>query len=536
MNSSQRNLHHKLPQQAFTLNGQTYDPREDHWVLINGIDRRYLHFDLFRECFSEELFNSIKQYFIWQVKNYTVALAQMYYLGLKDFVLTIYPGGKNVTNISVSEVISYCAKEKSDTYKRNVKYICCNLYKLGLPGIVNKDYVAINQIYIKPPRQGVAVNTCDPKKGPFTESEFQLLCDAIHDSYLSDVIDNNSYLLCLLLANLGQRPRQMAWLKACDLITEFGEGGSIRYFINMPMDKQGHVEPRTEFRKLQLHSEFAELLQERINNIKQEYLNLGLEENFDLDQLPLLPKWENNTCENLKYHIKSSQLWYKVSKGLPKSIGKILDRCGEEISLTPRRFRFTRGTNLMLNGATQDSIAYNMCHSSRQSAKPYIEFGAKHAEIIDKVIAPFHEPVINAFKGKVFERTNIVGTQQTYIPVGAAKRFDEAGFCVKPSGCAVYLPDSTEPEAFLARVPFACYRCLSFNAWNDIEIHQEHLEILIQERDMALKAFNKNGPAKQPGMAMALDPTIVAVESVIAKIEVGDISEFDLETEMVDSF
>jgi len=362
------------------------------------------------------------------------------------------------------------------------------------------------------------------------------LWDSIHESYLADRLDDNTYLLCLLLANLGQRPRQMAWLKLCDFTSEYGEGGSIRYFINMPMDKQGHIHPRTEFRKLQLNSEFAEFIQARIEDIKQEYLNLGLNEDYDLDQLPLLPRWENNTHENLKYHSISGSINTAISRKLPKIIDTVLDRHGNKMNLNPRRFRFTRGTNMMLNGATQDSIAYNLCHSNRDSSKTYIEFGAKHAEIIDKGVASFHEPVINAFQGKIFKRPNIAGSRQTYIPVGAAKRFDEAGFCVSPSGCAVYLPDSTEPETFLARVPFACYRCLSFNAWNDIAIHKEHLEILMQERDRSLRAFQENGPAKQPGMAMALDPTIVAIESVIAKIEAGNISELNLETDMVDSF
>ncbi|GEM_PF-5166638 len=35
---------------------------------------------------------------------------------------------------------------------------------------------------------------------------------------------------------------------------------------------------------------------------------------------------------------------------------------------------------------------------------------------------------------------------------------------------------------------------------------------------------------------MSYDPMIRAIEDVIAKIEVGEISEFDLETDMVDSF
>ena len=536
MNNSQRALHYELPQQAFSLDGQTYDPREDHWIFFDGMERKYLHFDLFRKTFSKELFYSIKHCFIWQVRNYSIALAQMYYLGLKKFVQTVHSDSNNVARFNSSEVISFFSKETSETNKQNLKYFCCNLHKLGLPGVTTKDYIIIDQIIIKVPIPGIAVKTCDPIKGPLTEAEFQILCDAIHEAYLTDRLDENTYLLWLLIANLGQRPRQMAWLKICDFISEYGEGGSIRYFIDMPMDKQGHVEPRAESRRLQIHSEFAEFLQERIENIKKEYLNLGFDEDYGLDQLPLLPMWENDTLEALKYHSKTSRIKYDISKKFLTITGTILNRYGEEMSLSPRRFRYTRGTNMMLNGATQDLIAYNMCHSSRQSSKPYIEFGAKHAEIIDKGVAPFHAPVINAFQGKVFKRINIVGTRHTYIPVGAAKRFDAVGFCVKPSGCAVYLPDSAEPKTFLARVPFACYRCLSFNAWDDIDIHKEHLEILTQERELSLRAFNENGAAQQAGMAMALDPTIISIESVIAKIEAGDISELDLETDLVDSF
>jgi hypothetical protein len=86
------------------------------------------------------------------------------------------------------------------------------------------------------------------------------------------------------------------------------------------------------------------------------------------------------------------------------------------------------------------------------------------------------------------------------------------------------------------RVPFSCYRCWNFNAFNNLEVHKEHLEILKREKQLSLKSFNEEGLNTQPGLAVSYAPMIRAVEDVIAKIEAGDISEFDLETDMVDSF
>ncbi|TDT91763.1 site-specific integrase [Pseudodesulfovibrio indicus] len=537
MKQLQENLFYELPRVAFTLDGQTYDPREDTWMFYDGVHRHYIHFNFLREIFTDALFNSTKRYFIWRVANYTFATSEKYYTSLKKFVQSTYCDNTKIASITSSEVISFISTHNNPNTSAQIKTLCCHYHKLGLTGVTKETYEQLKDIKVKHPPPHTAVKTCDPRQGPFTEAEFQSLSDAVHEAYLNHSLDDNTFLLWLLLANLGQRRRQIAWLKVCDFITEHDGRNSIRFFINMPMDKQGHVEPRTDFRRLQIHTEFAAFIQTRIEEIKQDYLRLGFDEDYDLNQLPLLPKWTNTTKGRLKYHMPTETIAYLISNKLLKHTGKILNRQGENLNINSRRFRHTRGTNLMLNGASLDSIAYNLCHSRRSSAKSYIELGAKHAEIVDKGVAPYHKPVVEAFNNKIFKRPNITGTRQTYIPVGAAQQFEEAGLCVKPTGCAIYLPDSNEPETFLARVPFSCYRCLSFNAWDNIEVHKEHLEILEQERDRSLQAFKEDGPARQPGMAVALDPTIIAIKSVIARIEAGTISEFEeMETDMVDSF
>jgi len=537
MKKLQRDLYYELPQKALTLKGQEYDPSEDHWHFFDGVGHYNLHFDLFRETFSQELFDSIKHYFIWRVREFALGTAQSDNQTLIKSCKATYSNSTDVSTITAQDVISFIAQEKIISNQTTLKKSLCYFYELGLPSIAKKDYEIIQQIKLKQNTPGNPVRTCDPVKGPFTEMEFRSLCDAIDEAYLDDRLDENTYLLTLLLVSFGQRPRQMSWLKVCDFITEYGEGGSIRYYIDMPMDKQGHIAARADSRKMEMHSELAEFIQIRIEDIKQEFISLNLENNYDLDQLPLLPYWQNDSVPELKYHLTTGALKYRVNTKIQNVIGTVKDRNGDPMNINSYRFRYTRGTNMMLGGATQDEIAYNMLHTQRDSSDVYMEFGAKYAEIIDKGVAPYHQPVIDAFSGKVFKRPNIVGTRQTYIPVGAAERIDEAGLCVKPSGCAVYLPDSAEPETYLARVPFACYLCLSFNAWDNIDIHREHLEIMERERDLSLKAFNKEGFRKQPGMASPLDPIIIAIKSVIAKIEAGDISEFDeTETDIIDSF
>ncbi|WP_158509883.1 hypothetical protein [Pseudodesulfovibrio indicus] len=396
---------------------------------------------------------------------------------------------------------------------------------------------------MRPPEPYLAQKTLDPIRGPYTVEEFEGLRSAIHKAYENCKIGDEYYIILILVNVFGLRPKQIAVLKICDFLISATEAGGIEYSLNVPRVKQRDVGERTAFTNRKLGSEIGEYLNLWIDELKNEISFRGIKLKYDEGLFPLFPLWKPRKKEiNIKsqgdyeYHSGNDRIAQIACSQIRRAISEKSHRTGENLAVGSRRARHYIGTTMAVNGCGRRVIAHALDHSHLHSCKAYIQFGQEAIDEIDKKLAPHQKPLIDAFRGRLIEKPNLFGTRQTYNPVRSSLNTEELGMCVNPSGCAIYSIDIGEPSSFLARVPFSCYRCWNFNAFNNLEVHKEHLEILKREKQLSLKSFNEEGLNTQPGLAVSYAPMIRAVEDVIAKIEAGDISEFDLETDMVDSF
>nr|WP_287410219.1 hypothetical protein [Pseudodesulfovibrio sp.] len=534
MSSVAPNIEYTLPNETISLQGIVFDPSPNHWELSDGSYRRHFYFDDIQSKATANFFRNIKRVTIHFVEVNSLSTAFMYHKAVESFFRDCVDADSSINQFSFSRLVNFFDKSRK-SHCRSLKAYVEKFYELKLDGVEDDVYFFVkSKKFTEVGYQ--AVMTCDPEKGPYTVQEYQSLFKDVFELYAAGKVDDSFCLMFLLMHLLGCRPRQISWLKVCDFKQVIVDGVVSKYILSVPRDKQGHVEPRVEFRDRTVTSDLAFLIQRRIETVKNEYSSLYYDENYDLSQLPLVySKWDKNENGPLKYHPLVTALNSRFRCHASRKV-HIPSRTGKQLSISSRRARYYLGTSLALQGYGPNIIAQMLDHSNTVTCRAYVRLGQEMADIIEKGVAQYYAPLIDSFKGKVFDKPNLVGTRQTYTPVRTSDLSKETGVCVKPTGCGVYLADSLEPETYLSRIPFSCYTCLSFNAWNDIETHEEHLKILKRERDLHLRAFEERGQAIQPSLAMSFDLTIHAIERVIIKIQQGEVVELDLEDDMVDSF
>ena len=532
--TSQPQKTHVLSTSAITIAGDYYDPRQNIWSFSDGTRTYNFYFNKISKHVSQSFIISIKACFAYMLEIHKYATVIAKYHAIINFFEVTACHSIIIDRIEPHHILNYFSADNPDLYKINTKLFFKYYDRFSLPGISENASRALDHIKTPTIKSHIALKTCDPQKGPYTELEFNNLSDAIDFAYEQGRITDKEYLIALLFNLFGLRPRQVAWLKIKDFQVQCDENHTLKYSLHIPRDKQRHVEPRVEFTKRSLVTDLGELFDDWIAHVKIKYYEIFNDTSYDISLLPLFPNWKNTSCTELKYHSSVQKITSTIYK-----LGRMLtikSRTGEQLHLNPRRSRHHLGTKLAIAGCSANVIACALDHSSIQSSRHYIQIGEAAIQAIDNGVAQYHSPLVRAFKGEIFKKTNLLGTINTYEPIESIDGEHTIGLCVKPGGCGVYLSDSKDPETFLARIPFSCYRCLNFHAFDDLAAHKEHLEILRSERDLHVRAFTKGSPASQPIMALAYDPIIFAIVQVINKIEANDVSIFEPEEDIIDSW
>ena len=290
----------------------------------------------------------------------------------------------------------------------------------------------------------------------------------------------------------------------------------------MPRVKQGHIGHRKEFRSFPINPMLASIIDWWLQIVKSDFDMLP-NKKVNFSDLPLFPNWNRDYLDiEFLYHPTSSEISGLYTK-IESIIKVITDRTGKFIHLTPYRSRKTLGTRAAIEGKNENLVALLLDHSSTDSVKHYIAFAREISEEIDKAIGKDIAPLISAFKGEVISKVPIAGTKQRRIRSDNPKNPD-VGLCVEPSGCGIYTNDGNL-LTILARVPFSCYTCPFFNAWDDIEIHRQHLQLVIKEQDNLLRGYKDNGHPESHHMSHSLDSTAKAIQEVIFLIEKNEIKQ-----------
>lgn len=240
-----------LPGTARTRSGIEYCPRDSHWLFRDSFIQISLNFNLLPEiCVPLEY--GLKATLIWYFENRSPKTAQGLFNVFIWFVRHVAAGREDIIEQIFPEdiLIVKMRSNKAEHSLARLRSFLIRWEKLGVQGVNENVAFILKNLTLRQNPVGVAVETMDSKKGPFTDFEFEAIQFSLNKAYAQGDIDGESLLLCYLLMSLGVRPVQLALLKCGDLIVPSLPDGD--YILKVPRvkDRSHYVRNDFKLRKL----------------------------------------------------------------------------------------------------------------------------------------------------------------------------------------------------------------------------------------------------------------------------------------------
>ena len=419
-------------------------------------------------------------------------------------------GAKSLTEKDISNFLFQLPKEEE--YKLgSVKGFWLQWHDWGLPGVDKDSADYLEELILRGNTKGAAVAKGCPHTGPLTALEQSALLDWAVNALQHGVISLTEYanFLCLMLT--GRRAIQIRSLRVTDLsMSETPDGNN--YNLNVPRAKQRGVAFRGEFRNVpisdELHMTLKCLVDESKSLIEQHFsCKLPAER---LRQLPLFIEWgrllECSGFDEVEDLLKDKpdhlHATSDTAAGLLRTFTRLCqaksERTGDFMTLTSRRFKYTKGTNLARRGISGVALAVSLDHSDTQNVDVYTENTSRNAEVIDKIMAPALAPLAQAFVGKLLNSERDALRAEDPNSRVHNGRDEVVGSCGSHGFCAIGYR--------------GCYTCTDFEPWREAP-HHEVLEDLIVERQEQEEA----GVSKH--VIQATDRLMLAVQWVMQLCE-----------------
>lgn len=340
---------------------------------------------------------------------------------------------------------------------------------------------------------------CD-EAGPFTREELTCINEALHKTEAP----LDSRIVMWLYRDFGFRPIQVCLLKEKDFIRDPSTGIA---WLNVPRVKQKHQWRRTEFTKRVLSPKLADAIEEMIDFNRQfvalfEQVDPPLFQRRWVSGLQYKEQWIKNPYDDLyngdkkdfAMHVSGKALDWRL-KQMQSCLG-LSPRTGAPFSLNAYRFRYTVGTNAVLEGYTEPEVAELLDHSSLGSVKHYFKNTRELWELLEKATEKRVEQkhFAAAWIRQDVDENNIYG--KNIIELTA---FTSIGKCHKGSACHL------EPAV-------ACYSCDQFCPSKDASAHA-NAKTYIEEQRLLLR----NQTTGQ--MAHQLDEALAGCDAAIAYSE-----------------
>lgn len=493
-----------LPEIVACRNGYKFEPQANKWLIVDLSRKMYFNFDLIEPYCEPILIQAFKKVLIFYLEHKALSVSDNIFFYFKKFIEIIQPkqSAKLLKSINSSHILNY----KSSLLSRNEYYLTYladffkKWYALGYPGIAPEVPKLLSQLRLKGNRKGESVLTMDPEKGPFTEIELTGIYGALHDAYSNGIVTTGSYVLTLLFMVLGARNVQFAALKIKDFTAIKSNDGTTSYLLNIPRAKQRGKVYRTEFKSRAIDRSIGKLLEAHIPGVK-EYYQKKIGDCPDKKELPMFPDWHSPNPPGFDHHSDGAKLYDELKK-IFRKLNVLSERTGEEMKISPIRFRRTIGTRAAMEGHGELIIADLLDHTDTQNVGVYVEATPAIVERIDKALALQLAPMAQAFMGVIVEDESKAergddSTSRVRSPNIESVKGGSVGTCGKYGFCGAY-------------APIACYTCRKFQAWLDGP-HEKVLEELILKRD---KVKERTGDER---IAFVNDRTIYAVADVVKR-------------------
>lgn len=485
-----------LPSYARTKGGATFDPRADKWAYRDGVKDVSIDFQTSSALMSD-LQQSLRALLLWYAENRSADTVQNAHNRITHFLRFLALGGtKRIAKISSLDLLNYKTSltEKNEWYFGTLSGLLKKWHGLGLPGVTDDAVALLEGLRVEGNAKGTAVLTMDPLKGPFTNMELEAIQSGIEHAYAENIIDERIYHLAWLFMSLGPRPAQFAALKVCDITGTTTAEGDVAYILNLPRAKQGNKHLRVAFKKRPLVSQIGKPLLEYSQRVRASYAALL----DDPRQAPLFPQEGfHEGSPGFEYHDTAKGL----SRTLVVELNKLKifsERTGDQLHITPVRFRRTFGTRAAQEGHGELVIAEMLDHTDTQNVGVYVAAVPEIAARIDRAIAMQMAPLAQAFKGILIndesEATRAGDPSSRIIDLRIDRSRKPMGSCGQHSLCGF-------------SAPIACYTCQNFEPWLDGP-HEAVLKHLIDKRDQLLQTTDQR-------IASINDRTILAVAQVV---------------------
>jgi integrase len=355
-----------------------------------------------------------------------------------------------------------------------------------------------NRIYSGPITSGQAVRELCPVRGPFTQAEEAALIRWLHQSYANGTLSLQDYAIFMVELDYGCRPVELAALRVSDVMErENGQG----YEIRIPTAK-GQRNYRESFRVLEMSADLYALLNEVILQ-GQEKLAQAWGQPISPRTSKQLPLFVGErllaagSSEAFEHRIVKTPKTFDitVSSYLSSSVRKCpvtterLD--GELLPLSLYRFRRTVATRLAEAGATDETIAAILGHTSTKTVKVYTAHTYEDQEASDVIMAEAWLPVMDGVKERLLEAP-VPGQAKVYL-----NRDVDLGNCSQLCG-----------GGFLN-----CYPCAKFRPFADAD-HEEALTKAESERQSRIDKGMSGSEVD------SLDLPIAAIKATILACEI----------------
>nr|WP_303679798.1 site-specific integrase [Ralstonia mannitolilytica] len=236
-------------------------------------------------------------------------------------------------------------------------------------------------------KKGDAVRTRDPVEGPLSEEEYTALYSAANAAYGQGDLPLWTLLLTRLLLACGGRISQFASLKLCD----FDSG---TFVLNLPLAKTGLEHARSSFLQVDISNQTGRLIADYKNGLLEEGY---VESSAFFPQQLVMTKAPRKVLRGLDDMFFGHCTPPALSDRFRSLIGKIAPPTSrldfQPTPLAPKRFRYTFGTRLAEEGASQVVIANRMGHVDLQQVGVYVSVSPKVVENIDKATPRHHRHV-----------------------------------------------------------------------------------------------------------------------------------------------
>lgn len=315
-----------------------------------------------------------------------------------------------------------------------------------------------------------------------------------------------------IFITLGIRPSQLQQLMIGDLAINIVNSGEEHeresYLLNVPSVKKRNELPRTRFKSRPIPVFLGKMLAKlKAFNVKW-LIDNGY--NVDASMIPLFMPTSHHQHRKASSRHSTFENCFNPNtiNGAPDRLLSHINELqlivgGEtvELKINARRLRKTFTTHAAACGTPAMVLAELLDHEDMQHVMIYYKLGANFALKVDRVYREAFGSIFDFFKGRITlnELSEANKKNQVFGPEGL-RRLVGIGFCGKDARCRL-------------APPYSCYTCVKFEACNDKGLHEEVLNVMVEDVERLFE--NNVAPGK-----FEMDH-IHACQSLIQRLEVN---------------